>query len=94
MIGPRPGTSRRAFNRIEAIGLRTVPFDAAPRGKRTGVFKAGGAGAEKVGVERQNDRCLFDGVLRVRVLAEGELTKSTSRLPLHKNPVYDRPDFE
>src|SRR6267142_4712334 len=73
MIGARAGVGRVAFDGVETIQLRLVAFEAAPRRERARMTDARGARAEEVGVEREDDVGLVDGVLRVDVIAEGEL---------------------
>ena len=62
-----------ALDGIEAIELRLVALEAAARRQtRARVTDARGAGAEEVGVEREDDVGLLDRVLRVDVVAERE----------------------
>jgi hypothetical protein len=66
------GVGRRALDRIEPVELGAVALDAPPRRERARVLQAAVAGAEKVGVEREDDVRALDGVLRIDVLAECE----------------------
>ena len=90
MIGARAGIGRVAFDGVETIELRLVAFEAAPRREPTGMTDARGPRAEEVGVEREDDVGLVDGVLRVDIVAEGELA-ACPRVVTAGNPDVPAP---
>src|SRR5688572_25335347 len=88
MVRFRARVRRRALDRIQAIELRTIAFDATAGRERARVFQAVVPGAEKIGVERQDDVGAIHGVLGIDVFAERQPAAlarvvTAEWLPLH-----------
>ena len=67
--------------------MRRGVFRAAPRGEVARVAEAAGPAGEEVGVEREDDVGLVEAVLRVDVLAEGELRARARVLAARRIPL-------
>ena len=86
VIGLRAGQRRHRFDRVEPVHAVRV-LGTPARDEIACVAQPARTGAEQIGIEGQDDVGAFDVILRIDVLAQGDLRPETGVVPAGRVPL-------